>query len=98
MSRTTDISPLSTLLSRVDAVTDGQSPPETISCGFPSIDALIGGGFRRGDLVLLGGRSEGGGDYEGRSRGASASFDQRSSHSDEHAPASPEITDEDIPF
>ena len=51
------------------------------------------------DLVLLGGRGEGGGDHEGRSsRGASAPFDQRSSHSDEHVPASAEITDEDIPF
>jgi len=55
MTRTTDISPLSTLLSRVDAVSDGQSSPGTISCGFPSIDRLLGGGFRRGDLVLLGG-------------------------------------------
>jgi single-strand DNA-binding protein len=51
------------------------------------------------DLVLLGGRGEGGGDHEGRSaRGASASFDQRTSHSEEHASASSEITDEDIPF
>ena len=54
------------------------------------------------DLVLLGGRGEGGGgggDHEGRSsRGAAASFDQRNSHSEEHAPASAEITDEDIPF
>jgi single-strand DNA-binding protein len=56
------------------------------------------------DLVLLGGRGEsgGGGDHEGRSsRGASAaaSFDQRSAHSEEHAPPSgAEITDEDIPF
>ena len=52
------------------------------------------------DLVLLGGRGEGG-DSEGRSsRGASAasSFDQRTSHSDEHAPHPAEITDEDIPF
>ena len=55
MTRTTDISPLSTLLSRVDAVSDGESSPETVSCGFPSIDRLLGGGFRRGDLVLLGG-------------------------------------------
>jgi len=55
MTRTTDISPLSTLLSRVDALSDGQSSAETISCGFPSIDNLLGGGFRRGDLVLLGG-------------------------------------------
>jgi single-strand DNA-binding protein len=53
------------------------------------------------DLVLLGGRGEGGGDHEGRSsRGASAasSFDQRTSHTEEHAPHSAEITDEDIPF
>ena len=55
MTRTIDISPLSTLLARVDAVSDGQSSPETISCGFPSVDRLLGGGFRRGDLVLLGG-------------------------------------------
>ena len=52
------------------------------------------------DLVLLGGRGEGGGgDHEGRqSRGAANSFDQRTSHSEEHAPSSAEITDEDIPF
>jgi single-strand DNA-binding protein len=52
------------------------------------------------DLVLLGGRGEGGGDHGGRSSGgsSSSSFDQRSSHSEEHAPASAEITDEDIPF
>ncbi len=60
MTRTTDISPLSTLLSRVDAVSDGQSSPETISCGFPSIDNLLGGGFRRGDLALLGGDTSSG--------------------------------------
>jgi replicative DNA helicase len=55
MSRSADISPLSVLLSRVDAVTDGAPPRETIACGFPSIDALLGGGFRRGDLIVLGG-------------------------------------------
>jgi len=50
------------------------------------------------DLVLLSGRGEGGGDYEGRSSRAAAgssSFDQRT-HADDHAPT--EITDEDIPF
>ena len=51
------------------------------------------------DLVLLSGRGEGGGEHEGRSssRGAAASssFDQRT-HADDHA--TPEITDEDIPF
>ena len=55
MTRSTDISPLSVLLSRVDAVSDGAPPRDTISCGFPSIDKSLGGGFRRGDLVVLGG-------------------------------------------
>jgi single-strand DNA-binding protein len=55
------------------------------------------------DLVLLGGRGEGGGDYAGGSRAASASagnsFDQSAPPEAEHAPVggSP-ITDEDIPF
>ncbi|HUM06067.1 MAG TPA: single-stranded DNA-binding protein [Terriglobales bacterium] len=53
------------------------------------------------DLVLLGGRGEGGGDYSGSSRSASSSgnsFDQRTPEP-EHAPAgSGPITDEDIPF
>ena len=47
------------------------------------------------DIVLLGGRGEGGGDSEGgRSRGAAANtFDQRTPQHDEA-----QITDEDIPF
>jgi single-strand DNA-binding protein len=51
------------------------------------------------DLVLLGGRGEGG-DFEGRSRGASSSsssMDQRPPQGEE-APHPAEITDEDIPF
>src|SRR5437868_459700 len=55
MTRSPDISPLSVLLSRVDAVTDGLTSRDTIACGFPSLDKMIGGGFRRGDLVVLGG-------------------------------------------
>jgi replicative DNA helicase len=55
MTRTPDISPLSVLLSRVDAVADGSPPRETVACGFPSLDKVLGGGFRRGDLVVLGG-------------------------------------------
>jgi replicative DNA helicase len=55
MSRSADISPLSVLLSRVDAVSEGTPPRDTFACGFASIDALLGGGFRRGDLVVLGG-------------------------------------------
>ena len=55
MSRSSDISPLSVLLSRIDAVSDGSRTPDTIPCGFPSLDKLLGGGFRRGDLIVLGG-------------------------------------------
>ena len=55
MTRTTDISPLSVLLSRVDAVTDGAPPPLTVPTGFASIDKMLGGGLRRGDLVVIGG-------------------------------------------
>jgi replicative DNA helicase len=53
--RSTDISPLSVLLSRVDAVADGSAEPDSIATGFPSVDKLLGGGFRRGDLTVLGG-------------------------------------------
>jgi replicative DNA helicase len=53
--RSTDISPLSVLLSRVDALADGSAEPDSIATGFPSVDKLLGGGFRRGDLVVLGG-------------------------------------------
>ena len=54
------------------------------------------------DLVLLGGRGEGGGSGEGSSRGSSSgnNFDQRSpepEHATASASSSP-ITDEDIPF
>lgn len=55
MTRSADISPLSVLLSRVDAVADGSTSRDTIPCGFPSLDKMLGGGFRRGDLVVLGG-------------------------------------------
>jgi replicative DNA helicase len=55
MARSTDISPLSILLTRVDAVTDGSPSRDTVACGFPSVDKLLGGGFRHGDLIVLGG-------------------------------------------
>ncbi len=55
MPRGADISPLSLLLGRVDAVADGARPADTMPSGFPSLDKLLGGGFRRGDLVVLGG-------------------------------------------
>jgi replicative DNA helicase len=55
MTRSADISPLSVLLSRVDAVSDGAPPRDSLASGFPSLDKILGGGFRRGDLVVLGG-------------------------------------------
>jgi replicative DNA helicase len=51
----TDISPLTLLLTRVDAVVDGAAPPDGIPTGYPSLDKLLGGGPRHGDLVVLGG-------------------------------------------
>jgi len=58
------------------------------------------------DIVLLGGRGEGGGDYAGGSRGASTgagggnNFDQRTPDTEQPAAPAPSgpITDEDIPF
>jgi replicative DNA helicase len=40
---------------RIDAMTDGAPSPDTVGTGFPSVDRLLGGGVRRGDLVVLGG-------------------------------------------
>jgi replicative DNA helicase len=55
MARSTDISPISQVLARADAVADGAQSPDTIATGFPSLDRVLGGGMRRGDLVVLGG-------------------------------------------
>ena len=40
---------------RVDASADGAASEDTLPTGFPSVDKLLGGGLRRGDLVVLGG-------------------------------------------
>ena len=53
--RRSEPSPLSRLIQRVDAVADGAPALDTIATGFPSIDRMLGGGFRRGDLIVLGG-------------------------------------------
>lgn len=53
--RRSDISPLSKLIQRVDAVADGAPALDTIATGFPSVDQMLGGGLRRGDLIVLGG-------------------------------------------
>lgn len=46
---------MSRLMQRVDAVADGAPALDTIATGFPSLDRMLGGGVRRGDLIVLGG-------------------------------------------
>lgn len=46
---------LANLLGRIDAVADGAPALDSIPTGFPSLDRTLGGGFRRGDLIALGG-------------------------------------------
>lgn len=54
--RPTDVSPLADLMRRIDAVADGiPIGTDAVATGFPSVDRLLGGGLRRGDLVVLGG-------------------------------------------
>ncbi len=53
--RPTDISPLARLVRRVDAASDGETAADSFATGFPSIDKWLGGGVRRGDLVVIGG-------------------------------------------
>ncbi len=55
MSRPTDISPLARVMRRVDRAADGDHGRDAYATGFPSIDKWLGGGVRRGDLVVLGG-------------------------------------------
>lgn len=40
---------------RVDLASDGTSATDTMGTGFPSVDRWLGGGIRRGDLIVLGG-------------------------------------------
>jgi replicative DNA helicase len=53
--RRTDISPLARLVRRVDAASDGETAGDSFASGFPSVDKWLGGGVRRGDLVVIGG-------------------------------------------
>ena len=46
---------LRALVDRIDAAAAGEPIADTIPSGFPSLDRLLGGGFRRQDLVVLGG-------------------------------------------
>lgn len=46
---------LESLVARIDAIAPGSAGPDTVPSGFPSLDRLLGGGFRRQDLIVLGG-------------------------------------------
>jgi replicative DNA helicase len=48
-------SALRSLVDRMHAAAAGESVPDTVQTGFPSLDRMLGGGFRRQDLVVLGG-------------------------------------------
>ncbi len=50
-----DISPLTRVVARVDRLREGDVHPAIISTGFPSVDRALGGGIRRGDLIVMGG-------------------------------------------
>jgi replicative DNA helicase len=43
------------LVERLDQVQDRRTPPGGVATGFPSVDQVLGGGFRPEDLVLLSG-------------------------------------------
>jgi replicative DNA helicase len=46
---------LTNLIVQVDNLQQGETPHDTVPTGFPSVDKALGGGFRRQDLVVLGG-------------------------------------------
>lgn len=46
---------LPALLGQIDAIAEGAPDTDSVDSGFPSLDRSLGGGFRRGDLAILGG-------------------------------------------
>lgn len=46
---------LTRMIERIDMQPVGAPAPDTVPSGFPSLDRLLGGGFRQQDLVVLGG-------------------------------------------
>src|SRR5207253_1046662 len=48
-------SSLPELLGQIDAIAEGATDTDSVASGFPSLDRSLGGGFRRGDLAVLGG-------------------------------------------
>jgi len=46
---------ITNLVHQVDSMALGGTAPDTLPSGFPSLDQVLGGGFRQRDLVVLGG-------------------------------------------
>ena len=55
MIRKQDVPSLAEVLRRTDAISDGSEAADTVPTGFPTLDRLLGGGLRLGDLIVLGG-------------------------------------------
>lgn len=55
MSHGSDISPLTRVVARLDQTAGVHPAPGVVATRFPSIDRALGGGFRPGDLVVVGG-------------------------------------------
>jgi replicative DNA helicase len=55
MTHGSDISPLTRVVARLDRAAAGHVDAGVIPTRFPSLDRAIGGGFRRGELVVIGG-------------------------------------------
>lgn len=55
MVRRADPAPVTDVLERIDAAAEGGPVLDTVPTGFPSLDRLLGGGARLGDLLVLGG-------------------------------------------
>ena len=47
--------PVTDVVGRVDARLGGAASGDTVGTGFPSVDRILGGGLRQGDLIVLGG-------------------------------------------
>jgi replicative DNA helicase len=53
--RPTQEGALEALVERIEGVAPGGVAPDTVPSGFRSLDRMLGGGFRREDLIVLGG-------------------------------------------
>jgi replicative DNA helicase len=54
--RPAEIAPITRVIERLDQMGDGEAPSGTlVNTGFPTLTRLVGGGWRRGDLIVVGG-------------------------------------------